>query len=50
VAGRLEEAPTLIAEAIEFHIEGMLLDGEQVPHPSSIVEFVEVPVERLVAT
>jgi predicted RNase H-like HicB family nuclease len=50
VAGTLEGARTLIAEAIEFHIEGMLLDGEQVPHPSSIVEFVEVPVERLVAT
>lgn len=29
-----EEVRTLIREAIEFHIEGMLLNGETVPEPS----------------
>jgi predicted RNase H-like HicB family nuclease len=31
-----------MAEAIEFHIEGMRLHGEEVPEPSSDIEYVEV--------
>ena len=50
VADTLDEARTLIAEAIGFHIEGMLLHGEKVPKPSSTVEVIEVPVERLVGS
>ena len=42
VASTLDEARTLIAEAIEFHIEGMRLHGEQVPEPSTLAEMVEV--------
>jgi len=42
VAKSLDEARILIAEAIEFHIEGMLLHGEQVPEPTTLAEFVEV--------
>jgi len=42
VARTLEEARALIAEAIEFHIEGMLLHGEQVPEPTSMAEMLEV--------
>ena len=34
VAPTLDEARTLIAEAIEFHIEGMRLHGEDVPLPT----------------
>jgi predicted RNA binding protein YcfA (HicA-like mRNA interferase family) len=30
-------------EAIEFHIEGMRLDGEVVPPPTMLVEQVEIP-------
>ena len=37
-----EEALELIAEAIEFHIEGLRENGEQVPLPHSFVETVEV--------
>jgi predicted RNase H-like HicB family nuclease len=37
-----EEALELIAEAIEFHIEGLRENGEQVPLPRSFVETVEV--------
>jgi len=50
VAATLDAARTLIAEAIEFHVEGMLEDGERVPKPSSIVELVDVPLERLVGS
>jgi hypothetical protein len=32
----------LIAEAIEFHIEGMRLHGETVPEPTAIAESIAV--------
>jgi predicted RNase H-like HicB family nuclease len=38
----LDETRRLIAEAIEFHIEGMLLHGETVPEPNTVAEAVEV--------
>jgi predicted RNase H-like HicB family nuclease len=37
-----EEVTTLIHEAIEFHIEGIKLDGQQIPQPSSTSELVEI--------
>ena len=33
----------LIQEAISFHIEGLMEDGEPVPAPSSESFFIEVP-------
>ena len=42
VGKTMEEARTLIAEAIEFHIDGMRLHGEIVPEPVSLVEMLEV--------
>jgi predicted RNase H-like HicB family nuclease len=36
------ETVDLIHEAIEFHIEGMLLHGEEVPAPTTLAETVEV--------
>ncbi len=42
VGKTMEEARTLIAEAIEFHIDGMRLHGEKVPEPVSLVEMLEV--------
>jgi predicted RNase H-like HicB family nuclease len=41
-AATLEETRQLIREAIEFHIEGMLLDGDAVPEPTPLVEQIEV--------
>jgi predicted RNase H-like HicB family nuclease len=38
----LEDTRRLIAEAIEFHIEGMRLHGEPVPQPSTVVDIVEI--------
>jgi predicted RNase H-like HicB family nuclease len=41
-ATTLEETRQLIKEAIEFHIEGMRINGEMVPEPTPHVEQVEV--------
>ncbi|HEY9803686.1 type II toxin-antitoxin system HicB family antitoxin [Anabaena azotica] len=38
----LDEVKQMIAEAIEFHIEGMLEDGLAIPQPTSIACEVEV--------
>ena len=37
-----DETVQLMREAIEFHLEGMRLNGEIVPEPSSVAETVEV--------
>jgi len=37
-----EETMQLIKEAIEFHIEGLRADGEDVPDPHCDVEHVDV--------
>jgi predicted RNase H-like HicB family nuclease len=37
-ASTYADVVTLIQEAIEFHIEGMLLNGEQVPPPTFVAE------------
>ena len=36
-----EEALAMIAEAIGLHLEGMREDGEAIPAPGSVVEWVE---------
>jgi predicted RNase H-like HicB family nuclease len=36
-----QEVEKLIAEAIAFHIEGLLENGDPVPDPSSEVEYIE---------
>ena len=40
----LEEIEINMREAIEFHIEGMIEDGEPIPEPSSHAIEVEVSV------
>jgi len=37
-ASTLEDTRQLIREAIEFHIEGMRLNGDVVPQPTPFVE------------
>lgn len=37
-----DEAVQLMREAIEFHLEGMRLNGEPVPDPAAVAETVEV--------
>ena len=41
VAESRPQVEKLIAEAIAFHIEGLLENGEPVPQPSSEVEYIE---------
>ena len=43
-ASTLEETRLLMREAIEFHVEGMRMNGEQVPEPTLHVEELEVAV------
>jgi len=43
VAGETrEEVVRLIQEAIEFHLQGLKEDGDEVPPPVSSIEFVDV--------
>ncbi len=37
-----EETKKHMAEAIEFHLEGLVEDGIPIPEPSSVAEYVEV--------
>ena len=41
VAETLEEVETLIREAIDFHLEGLLQDGQPIPPPTTLCEYVE---------
>ncbi len=43
-ASTLEETRQLIREAIEFHVEGMRMNGEVVPAPTPYIEEIEVAV------
>jgi predicted RNase H-like HicB family nuclease len=36
------ETEQLLREAIEMHVEGMREDGDVIPEPTSLVEYVEV--------
>ena len=39
----LEEVEAEIRSAIEFHLEGLIADGEPVPEATSRVDYVEIP-------
>jgi predicted RNase H-like HicB family nuclease len=43
-ADTLDATRTLIREAIEFHIEGMQLNGVTIPAPTPVVEEIEVAI------
>jgi predicted RNase H-like HicB family nuclease len=42
-----EETEKLIKEAIEFHLEGLVEDGDPIPQPGTWTSIVEVNVPRL---
>ncbi|MBE9166757.1 type II toxin-antitoxin system HicB family antitoxin [Pleurocapsales cyanobacterium LEGE 06147] len=44
VGETIEEVRILIQEAIEFHLEGMVEDGEEIPQPSSLIEYIETQI------
>jgi len=39
----VDEVEEMIREAIAFHLEGMQLNGEIIPPPSSLCQYVEIP-------
>jgi predicted RNase H-like HicB family nuclease len=41
-AATLEETRELMREAIEFHIEGMRINGDAVPEPTPHIEQIDV--------
>lgn len=42
VGDTLEEMEQMIREAIAFHLEGMQLNHETIPAPSSLCQYIEV--------
>ena len=43
VGDTLDEVKREFAEALQFHFEGLREDGQLVPVPTSMVDYVEVP-------
>jgi predicted RNase H-like HicB family nuclease len=41
-AETLEEVKRLIAEAVPFHLEGLRENGQTIPEPATLCEYVEV--------
>ena len=46
-ADTFEETRNLIEEAANFHVEGMIEDGESIPEPLNVAVEVEVDVQTL---
>jgi predicted RNase H-like HicB family nuclease len=42
----LDDARTMAEEALAFHVEGMMEDGEPIPEPSSLEAVMADPVAR----
>jgi len=42
----LEEARLMAEEALELHIEGMIADGDRLPHPTDLEEIMRDPANR----
>ncbi|HZY86469.1 MAG TPA: type II toxin-antitoxin system HicB family antitoxin [Gemmataceae bacterium] len=47
VGDTLAEVEQMIREAIEFHLEGMLLDGDSVPLPTTQCCYVDVDLPQV---
>ncbi len=39
----LDETARLIREAVQMHLQGMREDGEPIPQPSTVTDYVTVP-------
>jgi predicted RNase H-like HicB family nuclease len=47
VGATREEVEQLILEAIEFHLEGMLLDGDPIPRPNTHCCYMDVDLPKV---
>lgn len=45
----VEEIKANMIEAIDLHLEGMKEDGEKIPAPTTLVDYVEVDVAEMEA-
>jgi predicted RNase H-like HicB family nuclease len=45
----VQEALSAIRAAIEFHIEGLVEDGDPIPDPGTLVDYVEVHIPAAVS-
>ncbi len=43
VGDTLEEVEEMIRDAISFQLEGLQLNGEPIPQPSTLCQYVDVP-------
>jgi predicted RNase H-like HicB family nuclease len=47
VGDTIAEVEQMIREAIEFHLEGMALDGDPIPAPSTQCGYVDVELPKV---
>lgn len=47
VGKTLKEVKRLIQEAVEFHLESLLLGGESIPEPTTLSQEVEIDMNRV---
>ena len=40
----VEETLTNIRDALQFHFDGMREDGESIPDPQTLVDYVDIPI------
>jgi predicted RNase H-like HicB family nuclease len=40
----VQDTTDMMREALEFHFQGMAEDGDQIPEPAAIVDYVEVEI------
>jgi predicted RNase H-like HicB family nuclease len=45
----VEETKRLMSEAIEFHLEGLMLDGDRIPASTSRCGYVDVKLPKMVS-
>jgi predicted RNase H-like HicB family nuclease len=46
----VEEALANIREALSFHFDGMREDGQPLPDPQSLVDYVDIPIGQSATT
>ena len=45
----VQQALSAIRAAIEFHLGGLVEDGDPIPDPGTLVDYVEVPIPAAVS-
>lgn len=48
VGDTLEEVKHQMAEALDFHFEGLMMDGDPIPTAQTIVDYIDVDVPNTI--